>query len=173
MRAEEPAPVQEDNVINENYGYLMRVLFTAIIIFESISSVTGGKSFRDESEKHIDVYSGRVGGATVSHARTILTIQRLIKINFFSEMTIRDYEVCFLNLYNLSKILMAVWFAAGEWYAGYILMFGFQLLRLICRYNPYSMSNQTPDGEFVDDYHNTKGYKSDEWLLSMQQRKCY
>ena len=60
--------------INENYGYLMRVLFTTIVILECLSSVTGGKSFRDDSDKNVDVYSGRVGGANVSHARTILTI---------------------------------------------------------------------------------------------------
>ena len=79
-------------------------------------------------------------------------------------MTIYHYEVCFLNMYNLTKILAAIWFAAGEMYAGYALMFGFQLIRLIFRYNPYSLSMQMSDTNYVDDYHNTKGYTSDEWL---------
>jgi len=52
----------------------MRVLFTSIIILECMSSVTGGKSFRDDSDKNVDLYCGRVGGTNVSHARTILAI---------------------------------------------------------------------------------------------------
>ena len=88
-------------------------------------------------------------------------------------MTIYDYEVCFLNMYNLTKILAAIWFAAGEMYAGYALMLGFQLIRLIFRYNPYSLSMHAPETNYDDDYDNTKGYKSEEWLESMKERKCY
>ena len=66
-----------------------------------------------------------MGGPNNSHARTIQTIQRSIGINVFSDMTIYDYEVCFLISYNFLKILAAIWFAAGEQYAGYALIFGF------------------------------------------------
>jgi hypothetical protein len=78
-----------------------------------------------------------VGEANVSHARTILMVQRSFGLPIFSEMTIYDHEITFLIVFNLIKIIAALWFAAGEEYAGYFLVFGFQLLRIIFRYNPY------------------------------------
>ena len=65
-------------------------------------------------------------------------------------------------------MIAAVFFAMGEAYAGYILMFGFQLFRLLIRYNPFDSANKAMDDNFTDDYHNTKGYASEEWLQTMQ-----
>ena len=109
----------------------------------------------------------------MSHARIILTVQQSFGIPIFSENTIYDYELTFLIVFNLIKIIAALWFAAGEEIAGYVLVFGFQLLRMIFKYNPFQISNQGPDGNFTDDNSGSKGYDSEEWLLSMKQRKCY
>ena len=66
-------------------------------------------------------------------------------------------------VFNISKIVLAIWFLLGEVFAGYVIVFGYELLRLIINFNPLDKQNLAQSDDNNDDLNLNKGYNAKDW----------